>query len=617
MKKSFLTIFFFLLFCGVSFGTVVSPTHTVSYTCVGTTGPFSFTFPIYTSTDLTVTESNIGVLTGYTVTPVNNDYMNGGSVTLANACTSGDTITITRTTTITQEQQYINGMPALYSTFESSLDKLTMILQDQITTPMALFPSPEAGKLIGWDALGQYLVNTSQSSTTMGTALVYYLSNYASLSAALTAIGSTPATLYIDTAATVGTNTTTPATLSIAVVKGGGIVLTGNLIVAGSFNAGLYPVFSGAGTVTFSNIDRVEPEWWGATGSGSPTDDQASFQLAANSVMNTDEILHCTAGRTYYIGSQLNLRYVRGLDLQCEIVSGVAAGSPSVIIGNTSAQVITNRKYISSVRYTGNVIPADPLIRIIGAKNHQIEIGTCDYVQIWGSSATADQSSAYNQIWLGYVQKFEMNSDYASAWINENIIYGGRIKYLTIDGAGYSHQSNKFVRPTLETATVNINYGWENIIEEARFEGAVSITFGTNTYANLITQHWISNFSRPLYAFAKTDNGRANIVTNSRAAYMERKPIITISAANFNIFNASADRNGFSNIDAGLSKLKIVGNYSTIYQDNTNMIPVVSGTFIRCLSDATAWRFTVYVYDTNGQPITGADPGYISASGIT
>ena len=608
MKKSFLTLFFFLLFCGVSFGTMVSPTHTVSYTCLGTTGPFSFTFPIYTSTDLTVTESSIGVLTGYTVTPVNNDYMNGGSVTLANACTSGDTLTITRSTTITQEQQYINGMPALYSTFEASLDKLTMILQDQITTPMALFPSPQAGKLIGWDALGQYLVNTSQSSTTMGTALVYYLSNYASLSAALTTIGSIPATLYIDTAGTIGTNTTTPSTLSIAVIKGGGIVLTGNLVVSGAFSAGLYPVFSGAGTVTFSNIDRVEPEWWGATGSGSPTDDQAAFQLAANSVMNTDEILHCTAGRTYYIGSQLNLRYVCGLDLQCKIVSGVAAGSPSVIIGDTQTQGYTNKKYIASVRTAAGTVPSDPLIRIIGTKNNNLHIGSCEYVQMYADVTTADNSSGYNQPLLDYVKKFETVTDgSASTWINENVIYGGRLQYLT----NTNGSSNHYIYPVLENSTVYIN-GQNNDVLGARFEGTSTVIFDIASYANLITQAYVPNYSRPLTITPfVTDNGMANIITNSRVAYMERKPILTISSRTLSIFNASADR-AITNIDAGLENLKIVSSSGSVFNDNSK-IPVVSGPWLQFKSDSASWRTTVYVYDVNGNPITTTDPLLIGA----
>ena len=100
-----------------------------------------------------------------------------------------------------------------------------------------------------------------------------YISDYADLAAAITAIGSTSCTLVIDANATVAADLAFPATLFVCVLRGAVItVATGTtLTINGGFRAGPYKIFDCAGTgkVSFGTTGAaVFPEWWGAIPDG-------------------------------------------------------------------------------------------------------------------------------------------------------------------------------------------------------------------------------------------------------------------------------------------------------------------------------------------------------------
>jgi len=85
-----------------------------------------------------------------------------------------------------------------------------------------------------------------------------------------------------------------PSTIALEVKNGGSIAVTTSLTINGSFSAGLYQVFSGAGSVVFGAIvTAVYPEWWGVDG----TDDTVAVSAAIAS--NRKVILH--KGRTYVV----------------------------------------------------------------------------------------------------------------------------------------------------------------------------------------------------------------------------------------------------------------------------------------------------------------------------
>src|SRR5580658_4057564 len=96
--------------------TVTSTATSVTFTCTGSTGPYPFTFPISDPTAMTVTQSGTVIAPGnYTIAPVNNNYNNGGSVTLNSACPNTETLVLQRITPILQQTAFSPYMPALYA----------------------------------------------------------------------------------------------------------------------------------------------------------------------------------------------------------------------------------------------------------------------------------------------------------------------------------------------------------------------------------------------------------------------------------------------------------------------------------------------------------------------
>ncbi len=117
--------------------------------------------------------------------------------------------------------------------------------------------------------------------------IVKYVSQYASLAAAVAAIGATESTLIIDANASISDNLTCPATLRIEVTKGAVITVanTKTLTINGPFTAPLAKVFTctGTGAVTLGAGSTlcVCPEWWATNTTPGTTDMSAAVQAAA------------------------------------------------------------------------------------------------------------------------------------------------------------------------------------------------------------------------------------------------------------------------------------------------------------------------------------------------
>ncbi len=116
------------------------------------------------------------------------------------------------------------------------------------------------------------------------------LSNYSSLASAVSAIGSTPATLEIGTSETTSTTFTIPANIALRFVEGGSITVSAGVItINGPIIAPPLQIFSAsAGSIVFgvsSALQEVYPEWWGAKADGS-TDCLAATVAALTSLPN-------------------------------------------------------------------------------------------------------------------------------------------------------------------------------------------------------------------------------------------------------------------------------------------------------------------------------------------
>ena len=127
----------------VAHATVTTGNLTVSFTCTGSTGPFPFTFPISDPTALTVTQNGTVLSSSaYTMTPVNNNYSNGGSVTLNSSCPNPQPLVLTRISPVTQTSVFTDNMPVPMKTIENGLDKLTEIEQEQSSSLHGLWMLP-------------------------------------------------------------------------------------------------------------------------------------------------------------------------------------------------------------------------------------------------------------------------------------------------------------------------------------------------------------------------------------------------------------------------------------------------------------------------------------------
>jgi len=84
---------------------------------------------------------------------------------------------------------------------------------------------------------------------------------------------------------TFSTDVTIPSNIKVEIEKGAilSIANTKTLTINGPFDAGLYQVFSGDGSVVFGSgaVAEVYPEWWGAKGDGA-TDDSDAISSALN-----------------------------------------------------------------------------------------------------------------------------------------------------------------------------------------------------------------------------------------------------------------------------------------------------------------------------------------------
>ena len=138
MKRftALLCLLFSLVFIVPSYGTVTTSATKVVYNSNGTTGPFSFSFPIYAATDLAVfkydslgTETRLTLNTDYTVTGVTSGTQSTGSVRLTTALPSGFTLVIMRSMSYLQGSNWQNLQSFTAKSINDGLDILDMQIQ--------------------------------------------------------------------------------------------------------------------------------------------------------------------------------------------------------------------------------------------------------------------------------------------------------------------------------------------------------------------------------------------------------------------------------------------------------------------------------------------------------
>lgn len=137
----------------------------------------------------------------------------------------------------------------------------------------------------------------------------YMASEYASLNAAVAAIGGTVAVLLVGNGITsaLSANLTIPANVALVVDKGGSVSLgSWDLIVTGPVDAGAYQIFTGTGAVSLTTNGVAYPEWFGAVGNGA-TEESAVVQKAIN-CLSAGEVIF--SGKTYVVANLQLKSYV-------------------------------------------------------------------------------------------------------------------------------------------------------------------------------------------------------------------------------------------------------------------------------------------------------------------
>jgi len=500
---------FFLLIAIPAFATVTTTTDSIQYTCADSVGPYSFTFPISTLTDIQVVKTdsiNISTILSsslYTVS-LTNGYSNGGTVTLKSACASGDLLTIKRDIPLKQTSHFTEGMATLYKTFENVLDKLIMIDQQLQTNIDAGVPGQQGAQGATGGSFGQNY---------------QYIGNYTDLATAISTIGSTVTTLLVDTPQTVSGDITIPSTLTlwlmnptlITVNTGKTITINGSVIIPNS------KVFNcvGTGKVVFSNPSTVlYPEWWGAVGDGTVDDTipLASFFTAVK-------------GKTGVLTGTYKTTATVTIDTSYTVIKG--NGSPGVN-STSSAPCIKYTGTGTGVEIGVYVTPYTTWTYGIVFENIRVEVAATtttavdvwgvanskfDNISIYGNSGGSIGSPRYGLAISGTVNclfsKIDINGTsnlYAGLYIRTGI--GGEITTSTRFIEGYFH----YCKYGVLQANTDI-FSMDNCVFELNDTGIV-----TNGIIKLNNCHWESNITQDIYfdrySEVSIDGGYINSNTN-------------------------------------------------------------------------------------------------------
>jgi hypothetical protein len=213
----------------------------------------------------------------------------------------------------------------------------------------------DAGFACGYLAQGVAAVNLGIVDSTA----------YASISAAITAIGSSQATLWIGANSTLVANTTVPSNITLWIPQGNQISSGGHtLTINGPFNAGTYQVFSGfgSGSITFGVgfVQALYAEWWGAISYGvSPSTDST---VAINALLTS-----MTANSNQY-WSMLDGGYLSATcGFQMTIggvgIVGNGSGWTGILCTNTTADILDVQGSSIGAQINSNFLRGFYLIR--------------------------------------------------------------------------------------------------------------------------------------------------------------------------------------------------------------------------------------------------------------
>ena len=381
---------------------------------------------------------------------------------------------------------------------------------------------------------------------------------------------------------------------------------------------------------------------FGAVGNGT-ANDQPEIQAAIDSSVTNNKKLYAPSGFTFKIDSALDFSGVKDIEFLSNILVNPTISGVPVTVGGFATSGIANIRFADVTDGTSLITapaPSRPIFRISGMKSGILNIGSCNYLQLYADDSSAlTNSTAYNDIYLsGAQRKVEIKDAGGSfSWITENRIHGGRIIELNIQGVSYKHNHNKFYNNTFEGSSVSLSFVNcnTNFVYGARLENTASatgISFDANTFNNYVTQTW-SGVGNPRQAYTidtpVTNSGQNNIVTTEHLLGCEKVSLFSITP-NSGVVSSGSDSSAFGSQVTSIHhppygkglitpSLKKMSATSFDMLGLSGFIPVEFGDVFgfHVESSDTAWRPFVYIYDADMKPITSEGGGgvYINMVG--
>lgn len=278
-------------------------------------------------------------------------------------------------------------------------------------------------------------------------------------------------------------------------------------------------------------------------------------------------------------------------------------GTINVSSGNYLELLWTSNQNASVNWYVNEIIGK---LRVSGLKNAKVIVQNATELELYADGDdNIRHSIAYSQFNLGKVDKVSLLSKVDSTnigWINENDIYGGRIKQLLMDG-NYNHNNNHFYMPKMEGMTVDIRKGSNNFFHDVRFEGANLLNFAKGTFNNIFYKTYHSTKSSYLNGtglagnLTITDEGVGNgVFEEIDKVYTEQ----TLYSVNEKTKNLRLDA-----IYPDFNQVVIENNFTEFYE--SPIVKITDDLGILFKSDLQGFRILITFY-TDGKTIITQNP---------
>lgn len=515
--------------------TITGSTYRNEYVADGVLDTFPYTFRILDDAHLAVYVDGVlqTLTTHYTVTGV--DVAGGGNVVFGALFVPvvGALVSIIRSVPVTQLTDYVNGDPLDEETMETDFDKMIMLFQ-QIQEVFDRCPKFGAGSLFKNIAIPDLVASKYLRVNSAGTALQlvdaapglpepvfldgttftgkwYDSSTYASINAAVTAIGATEAVLVVSTAETLAAALTVPANISLVIQKGGSITKdsTYTLTINGPFTAGPYQVFSAfsAGNVTFGagSTFEVLPEWWGIDG----TADDVEIQQAISSTGSTG-IPVSLAARTYTLATGItmaaSLAKLRGAGRGTILFGDYTGNTPILTVGSAAGR--TERQELDGFVMQGTSITVGPNygLQIIRVTNGRFRHLTCNYIMISPWDIQSVWESHFNDIRAQYVGNGSLTTT-GIFWLHPESVSNENTTQNNFSDMVLGSTIGTVFRLAGGTSAISAN-NFTNFIVESHPTGGSYTSDAAAQFAsfdNVTGAHFFN--------FAVTMNSRINVVT--------------------------------------------------------------------------------------------------------